>query len=94
MSEMGGSPEICICAAWEARNGKIYRGHRHIHCLDAMEDEGTEPLTKGDMGQGFITSFGRFVDRYEGWELQIMAGIHSVAKGGYRGSRLFSEDLY
>ena len=85
--------EICICAAWKAKNGKVYRGHRHVHCLDAMDDADTEPLTKGDMGQGFITSLNRFVDRKEGYELQIAASIESVG-GGYRGKRLFSEDLY
>ena len=86
--------EICICAAWKAKNEKTYRGHRHIHCLDAMGDENTEPLTKGDMGQGFITSKNRFVNRKEGYELQMDAGVESVAKGGYRDNRLFSEDLY
>lgn len=34
--------------------------------------------------QGFITSKNRFVDRYEGYKLQIEAGIPS-AFGGYRG---------
>lgn len=86
--------EICICAAWKAKNGKIYRGHRHIHCLDAMEDEGTKPISKGDMGQGFMTTLNHFVDRRTGYALQIASGIESIAKDGYRGGRLFSEDLY
>jgi hypothetical protein len=59
-----------------------------------MDDEGTEPLSKGDMGQGFITSLGRFVNRAEGYALQVKAGIKSNAKDGYRNHRLFSEDLY
>jgi hypothetical protein len=59
-----------------------------------MEDEGTEPLTKGDSSQGFITSRGWFVTRKEGYLLQLKAGIESVAKDGYRNGRLFSEDLY
>jgi hypothetical protein len=44
--------------------------------------------------QGFITSRNRYVDRQEGMRLQLAAGIESVAKGGYRGETLFSEDLY
>jgi hypothetical protein len=85
--------EHCICAAWKAQDNKIYKGHRHIHCLDAMEDARTTPA-KNPASQGFITSTGRFVDRYEGYKLQIAAGIESIAEGGYRGERLFSEDLY
>jgi len=87
--------ELCICAAWKGRDNKIYRGHRHIHCLDAMKDAGTKPQTIGDMGQGFITSQGRFVNRKEGYELQhIKAGISSASIVGYQAERLFSEDLY
>lgn len=85
--------EICICAAWKGENGKVYRGHRHVHCIDAMDDAGTKPA-KGGLNQGFITSLNRFVDRFDGYRLQEDAGIKSVASGGYRNRRLFSEDLY
>jgi hypothetical protein len=51
-------------------------------------------LAKGEINQGFITSTNRFVDRFEGFRLQEAAGIESVAKDGYRGRQLFSEDLY
>lgn len=87
---MNNNFEICICAAWKAKDDKIYRGHRHMHCLDAMEDATTKPTKE----QGFITSKNRFVNKYEGYQLQITAGIKSIARGGYKGERLFSEDLY
>jgi hypothetical protein len=44
--------------------------------------------------QGFITSRNRFVSRSEAMKLQLDAGIPSVVKGGYRGTVLYSEDLY
>lgn len=83
--------EICICAAIKAPSGYIWRGHRHCHCLDAIEEAGM--LYNKEYIQGFMTSNNRFVDRYEGYILQIAAGIESVG-GGYRNKRLFSEDLY
>lgn len=86
--------EICICAAIKDVDGIIYRGHRHADCISlAMECGKKLPFTGESKWQGFITSKNRFVNRYEGYELQIAAGIPS-ASGGYRGERLFSEDLY
>jgi len=92
-------PEIVICAAVRAKDGKIYRGHRHGHALykpfglqgvPGYEDE--RPY--GD-DQGFITSRNRYVTRKEGYELQIAAGIESVDKNNpYAGGELYSEDLY
>lgn len=88
------NPEICICAAVETADGYFIRGHRHADCFGTIQDEGKIPKMKGGSSQGFITSQNRFVTREEGYRLQILAGIESIAKGGYRGSRLFSEDLY
>jgi hypothetical protein len=59
--------------------------------MDAMKDGGV--LYSRYCIQGFVTSRNRFVTREEGMKLQITAGIPSVG-GGYRGNRLFSEDLY
>ncbi len=83
--------EVCICAAVQTLSGRVFRGHRHVHCFRAAEDAG-ESL-KNHM-QGFITSTGRFVHRLDGRELQEAAGIDSVHPDGYRGDLLFSEDLY
>lgn len=92
--------EICICAAIRLPDGKLFRGNRHFHCIkDAVEwYEYTHGVGTWDSSlcddQGFITSRGRYVDREEGYKLQIAAGIASVAEGGYRGEVLYSEDLY
>lgn len=90
--------EIVICAAVRAKDGTIYRGHRHAHALykpyglQGMPGyDGERPY--GD-DQGFITSKNRYVNRKEGLALQLAAGIPSADPGGYRGGELFSEDLY
>ena len=84
--------EICICAAVKTKGGYPIRGHRHADCFGTIKDMGESPDVIH--GQGFITSTGRFVTREEGYELHMKAGIPSIARGGYRGKRLFSEDLY
>lgn len=65
-------PEIVICAAVRASNGKIVRGHRHndaIRALQAMDGyHGEQPL--GD-DQGFVTSTNRFVNRREAYRLHF-----------------------
>lgn len=90
--------EIVICAAVRAKDGLVYRGHRHGHALykpfglqGVPGYEGERP--HGD-DQGFVTSKNRYVTREEGYQLQLAAGVPSVAPGGYRGEELFSEDLY
>lgn len=85
--------EVCICAAVLTEEGLTIRGHRHH---DAMRAAGFAFCTpkRGEEAQGFITSTGRYVDRREGYRLQVAAGIGSKASGGYRGEILFSEDLY
>lgn len=87
--------EIVICAAVKSNCGKIFRGHRHGDCFRTIKDANQEPSHGAD-AQGFITSRNRFVDRKEGMELQKASGIPSAAEfdGGYRGTTLFSEDLY
>lgn len=90
--------EVCICAAIRLPGGRVVRGHRHHHCFaaaNAMQYE--DPITTRRIvqaEQGFVTSRGRFVDRWEGRRLQDAAGVASVAVGGYRLDCLFSEDLY
>ena len=89
--------EICICAAIRLPSGRIVRGHRHPHCLEAAggmsyKDTTAEQIRLAE--QGFVTSRNRFVDRVEGRRLQEAAGVPSAALGGYRLDMLFSEDLY
>lgn len=101
--------EIVICAAIRLPNGKIYRGQRHGDCIRAAREfieyraaaqdaEYVEMAERKDIygDQGFITSRNRYVDRQEGMRLQLAAGIESKSADGrgYRGTTLFSEDLY
>ena len=88
--------EHCICAAVRATDGTIVRGQRHADAIYTCMEKGKDPDIQNSRYRydGFITSTGRFIDRLEGYELQVAAGIESIARGGYRGKRLFSEDLY
>lgn len=90
--------EVCICAAVRLADGCIIRGHRHHDCLrTALERKRVLGLHDGvrwSGEQGFVTSNNRFVTREQGYRLQVSAGIESKAPGGYRGERLYSEDLY
>lgn len=83
--------EVCICAAVQTEEGLVIRGHRHHDALRAAQLAFCTPL-RGEDAQGFITSRGRYVTREEGYQLQVAAGVGS--KNGYRGERLYSEDLY
>lgn len=90
--------ETCVCAAILCNN-KIFRGHRHSHSFQAMNDELSWKMSRQEIGklghvQGFYTTQCRFVTREEGRKLQDAAGIASIAEGGYRGDSLYSEDLY
>ena len=87
--------EICICAAIKDTAGYIWRGHRHVDCIASATEAGAHiPFTSEREWQGFVTSLNRFVNRYEGYVLQTKAGIPSADRNGYRGNRLYSEDLY
>jgi hypothetical protein len=87
MNSRAATPEIVICAAVRASNGKIVRGDRHndaIRALQAMPGyEGEQP--HGD-DQGFVTSTGRFVNRKEAYRLHFP----DFAEPG----ELHSDDLY
>lgn len=90
--------EVCICAAVQLPDGRVIRGHRHHDCFAAIgmlrTVDASIPSRSTLFPQGFVTSRNRFVGRDEGLILQQAAGIQSAAPGGYRGSILFSEDLY
>lgn len=92
--------EICICAAIRLERGDVIRGHRHDACYAVARGwvEGGSLMREElhNAVQGFITSLNRFVNRYQGMELQRTAGVQSVQwpDGVLRGDMLFSEDLY
>lgn len=90
-------PEFCICAAIRMPNGEVIRGHRHNHCFDvvrARPNANREDIVNAT--QGFVTSTGRFVDRFEGMHIQKASGKPSQysSTGEYSSEILFSEDLY
>jgi hypothetical protein len=89
-------PEVCLCAAILMPDGYIVRGHRHC---DALQTVGRilryKDVRVAQDAHGFLTSYGRFVGRREGAELQIAAGIPSAdAETPYLHGELYSEDLY
>ena len=87
-----GCKEIVICSAIKTETGKVIRGHRHNNCLNLIHEL---HLSHINSIQGFITSKNRFVDRQEGYDLQIKAGVKSSHPSGYcRSGELYSEDLY
>lgn len=92
---MKSNMEICICAAIKDTTGYIWRGHRHADCISTALAAGANvPMEKESEWQGFVTSHNRFVNRYEAYKLQQMANVTSIDPHGYKGGRLFSEDLY
>src|SRR3990167_6481568 len=92
-SEFMRGKEICICAAVKSTTGKIYRGHRHGDCINAIRERHYVPSNKPE-DQGFMTSLNRYVTRTEGRRLQEAAKIKSLNPDGYSGNTLMSEDLY
>lgn len=80
--------------------GLVFSGWRHGDCyttLNAWAEKLTPEERKSvesqihGLNEGFLTSTGRFVNRYEGYQVAVKAG--QVAAGGTRTS-LSSEDLY
>lgn len=72
MMEMVRPKERIMFAACK-RGDRIWTGKRHNEIIMHMMEDGEKPpffITE----QGFITSTGRFVDRYEAAEVAIRAG--------------------
>lgn len=91
--------EKIICAAIQiVKTGKIFYGHRHNHCIEAMNGELSWTMNRQEIMQveniqGFITSENRFVDREEGLQIALVNDqVKDITQ--IRGNRLFSEDLY
>lgn len=90
--------ETCLRAAIRVGH-EVFIGRRHDEIILWMSAKlltkyTWEEYMKLKKEQGFITTNMRFVDRVEGLQLQLNAEIASVAPGGYRGNKLYSEDLY
>lgn len=90
--------EKIICAAVRLEDGKIFFGHRHPHCLEAMNDQLSWLKTRKEIAslakeQGFMTTKARFVDREEALQIALAAD-QVLNKEQIRGKSLYSEDLY
>lgn len=88
--------ERIICAAIKlVKSGKVYYGHRHPHCIEAMNAElswtmNRQEISAIDKIQGFITSENRFIDRKEAAKIWVEQG----GKINYSTEELYSEDIY
>ncbi len=84
--------EVPLCAAVKMPDGYVIRGHRHTDCLGrASEIERYMVVPRPPITQGFLTSYGRFVDREKAMGLAKAAGL--IARSVERDA-LYSEDLY
>ena len=86
--------EVVACAAVCLPGGLIVAGKRHRDCMESCLNNGIPAREFKAATQGFMTTHGRFVDRIEARRIQEKAGIPSANPDGYRGTGLFSEDLY
>jgi hypothetical protein len=91
--------EQIICAAIKIKEiGKIYYGHRHNYCIDALNNElswtmNRQEILKLKKIEGFITSNNHFVDRTEALIIAL-ENDQVIDKTQLRGNKLYSEDLY
>jgi len=77
-----------IVSAACKRGEKVWTGERHNKIIEQMFNEGLGmPVRQSE--QGFLTSEGRFVDRYDAAVLAFEAGQTEILK-----SCLSSEDLW
>lgn len=69
-------------------------GYRHCDIFARFEGE----VSTNPHDQGFYTSKGRFVDRYEGMKIAYLSGqvptVNAFSVDGQTLNKLFSEDLY
>ena len=85
--------ETILCAAI-LHGGLIHsvpRPERHHHVIQRMKENGLGPHAM--LEQGFLTSTGRFVDRYEGMIIAKNSGAF-LGKNTPEREDLFSEDLW
>lgn len=91
--------ERIICAAIRLNgSGKIFHGHRHNHCVAAMNDELSWTMNRFQIietgkTEGFVTSRGRFVDRVEALEIARSAS-QILPESMVRNKELHSENIY
>jgi len=100
MSESENILIICSAIKVELPDGeiRIFRGHRHTHCIQAMNDELSYFMNRQEINksvkktQGFMTSNNEFVDRYQA--MKIFSKINQSENKPLSGNKLYSENLY
>ena len=91
--------EFIICAAILVNEtNKIFYGHRHDQCHNALNSElswtlNRQQIAKIKKTQGFVTSKNRFVDRKEALVI-ARTNDQVLDYQEIRGEELYSEDLY
>lgn len=91
--------EKIICAAMQvAETGKVFYGHRHDQCRNSLNAELSWTMNRQEINQlskiqGFVTSYGRFVDRREALTIAL-ENDQILDLSEVRGDQLYSEDLY
>jgi hypothetical protein len=96
--------EIIIASAIQLANGQVFVGKRHSNAQEnAMNILGEDNYFNDRvLGDGFVTSLPRFIDRKEAYILARKNGQFKREenykacriKNGYDGEELFSEDLW
>ena len=89
--------ECIVAAAIKHPDGEIYAlpaPMRHHHIIHMMYDDNGRNGEGGENcdNQGFLTSYGRFVDRDEAGRIAIAAGQLPLVRDTEH--HLFSEDLW
>lgn len=67
---------------------------RHHHLLDYAWEYGSDSSMTGNTSQGFVDNHGRFLDRYEAFELAKSNGQFKRKDPADKLEKLFSEDLW
>lgn len=88
-------PERIIAAAIVDDHGVMFwmdPPNRHPHIIRAIHDTQGSADIMDPSGQGFRTSYNRFVDRQDALLIAIKAG--QIQSGNHHRTDLFSEDLW
>ena len=91
---------MVVCSAIKNKYGRLIVGARHydstMHSQLEQAKRHGEDWSKGDIDQGFIDQFGKFMDRNEAWKVAMAADQIRYRCGGdtIDGGTLFSENLY
>jgi hypothetical protein len=81
-------PTLIIDAAVQY-NGRVYIGKRHVVIMRQIWEEAGEEIHISQLDQGFLTSGGKFVNRFQAGVIAFRAGQTKTRK-----QELLSEDVW